>query len=51
MQIKDILPTYNKKLLINVTYTQCDQIERFIGLWATFHSLWQQLVCPNLPHS
>ena len=25
---------------------QCDQIGRFIGLWAIF-----QLVCPNLPHS
>ena len=24
---------------------------RFIGLWATFQSLWQQLICPNLPHS
>ena len=22
-----------------------------IGLWATFQSLWQQLICPNLPHS
>ena len=30
---------------------QCDQIWRFIGLWATFWSLWQQLICPNLPHS
>ena len=30
---------------------QCDQIGQFIGLWATFQSLWQQLVCPNLPHS
>ena len=27
---------------------QCDQIERFIGLWANFQSLWQQLICPNL---
>ena len=24
---------------------------RPIGLWATFQSLWQQLFCPNLPHS
>ena len=24
---------------------------RFIGLMATFQSLWQQLVCPNLQHS
>ena len=31
--------------------TQCDQIGRFIGLWATFYSVWQQLICPNLPHS
>ena len=29
----------------------CDQIGRFIGLWASFQSLWQQLVCPKLPHS
>ena len=26
---------------------QCDQIWRFISLWATFQSLWQQLFCPN----
>ena len=32
-------------------YVQCDQIWRFIGLWTTFQSLWQQLVCLNLPHS
>ena len=30
---------------------QCDQIGRLIGLWATFQSLWYQLICPNLPHS
>ena len=30
-------------LLLN----QCDQIGRFIGLWATFSSLWQQLVLPK----
>ena len=30
---------------------QCDQIGRFIGLWATLQSLWQQLICPHLPHS
>ena len=28
---------------------QCDQIGQFIGLWASFKSLWQQLFCPNLP--
>ena len=33
------------------TYNQCDQIGRFIGLWASFKSLWQQLFCPNLPCS
>ena len=32
------------------TLEQCDQIERFIALWATFQSLWQQLFCPNWPH-
>ena len=26
------------------------QIAWFIGLWATFYSLWQQLICPNLQH-
>ena len=30
---------------------QCDQIGRFIGLWATFQSLSQQLICQNLLHS
>ena len=30
---------------------QWDQIGRFIGLWANFQSLWQQLICPNLQHS
>ena len=30
---------------------QYDQILLFIVLWATFLSLWQQLICPNLPHS
>ena len=25
-----------------MTFQQCDQIGRFIGLWATFQSLWQQ---------
>ena len=30
------------------TLAQCDQIGRFIRLWATFQSLWQQLICPNL---
>ena len=30
--------------------TQCDQVGRFIALWATFQSLQQQLFCPNHPH-
>ena len=29
---------------------QCDQIAQFIGLWATFQSLVQQLVCLDLSH-
>ena len=28
---------------------QCDQIGRFIGLWTSFKSQWQQLFCPKLP--
>ena len=30
---------------------QCDQIGRFIELWATFQCIWKQLICPNPPHS
>ena len=30
---------------------QRDQIGQFIALWATLQSLWQQSVCPKLPHS
>ena len=30
---------------------QCEQIGRFIRLWASFKILWQQLICPNLSHS
>ena len=30
---------------------QCDQIGRFIGLWATFNSFWQKLISPKLPNS
>ena len=29
---------------------QCDQIGRFIALWATFLSLWQQLFWPSCPY-
>ena len=38
-------------IYLTVPSFQCDQIKQFIGLLATFQSLWQQLVCPNLPHS
>ena len=38
-----------KKTSLSNTFWQCDQIGRFIGLWATFESLWQQFICPNLP--
>ena len=34
-----------------VTHYQCDQIGRFIGLWASIQSLWPQLIYPNLLHS
>ena len=40
----------NLKLIAGVVWaSQCDQIGRFIGLWATFQRLKQQLICPNLP--
>ena len=28
---------------LNQVHNQCNQIGRFIGLWSTFQSLWQQL--------
>ena len=37
-------------MLTSVCVNQCDQIWRFIALWATFQSHWQQLFCPNCPH-
>ena len=33
--------------LVFASGDQCDRIGRFIALWATFLSLWQQLFCPN----
>ena len=33
----------------NYYYYQCDQIGRFIGLWASFWSLWQQLILSISP--
>ena len=33
-----------------VSCNQCDQIGQLIGLWATFQSLWKQLICSNLQH-
>ena len=33
--------------LIMPSSLQCDQIVRFIALWATFQSLWQLLFCPK----
>ena len=35
----------------DVGWIQCDQIGWFIGYWAAFKSLCQQLFCPNLPHT
>ena len=44
----------NAESLYLCTYVrimQCDQIGRFIGLWATFQSLRPQIICPNLLYS
>ena len=37
--------TENKRKEAN---DKCDQIGRFIALWATFQSLRQQLFCPKM---
>ena len=34
----------------NAVHCQCDQFGRFIALWATFQSLWQQIFCQNCSH-
>ena len=49
--IKHIYGSQRKLEDQKVSELQCDQIGQFIGLWATFQSLWQQLICPNLQHS
>ena len=41
----------NSVLTLPLPGPQYDQIGRFIGLWATFQSFRQQVICPNLPHS
>ena len=33
---------YFCRFFLNIVCDQCDQIGKFIGLWATFQSLWQQ---------
>ena len=45
------LKSYFIALKSDFNCNQCDQIGRFIGLWATFQSLWQQLISPNLLQS
>ena len=42
----------NPRLYIfdNEAIRQCDQIRRFIALWASFQCRWQELFCPNCPH-
>ena len=39
-----------KSVLPDLFPNQCDQIGRFIALWATFPSLWQQLFWSNQVH-
>ena len=45
------LPVSGLRREVDLEHNQCDQIGRFIGFWATFQSLGQQIVCPNLSHS
>ena len=42
------LCTANLLLRVN-SLNQCDQIGRFIALWAIFQSLWQQLILSKSP--
>ena len=49
-RVKFEMDTSEKSQGDSVGVEQCDQIGRFIALWAIFRSLWQQLFCPNCPH-
>ena len=42
---RQMIETKHMPTLEEVHYSQCDQIGQFIGFWATFQSLWQQLIC------
>ena len=42
------LEDHPHRLRIKLGQQQCDQIGRFIGLWATFQSLWQQLISSEI---
>ena len=48
---KERLFSKNKERSVPVHCFQCDQIGRIIGLLATYQSLGQQLISPNLLHS
>ena len=41
----------DQKRVVRIYGDQCDQIGQFIVRWAAFHSLWQQLICPNCPYN
>ena len=45
-----LFPVFSISIFLFQTSVQCDQIVRFIALWASFQSLWQQLFYPNHPH-
>ena len=44
-QLRTCEKVYNVRW--DIRHIQCDQIGQFIGVWVTFQSLWQQLICPN----
>ena len=50
-------PCSNIQVRMCTAYTQPKELEALwpdwaiFGLWAAFQSLWQQLICSNLPHS
>ena len=47
---KDMELLSRRRWTSRLAQKKCDQNGRFITLWVTFQSLWQQLFCPKCKH-
>ena len=44
------MPRWARLGRLTIDCDQCDQIGRFLALWATIQSRWQKIFYPNCPH-